>query len=178
MSAAEVANPRWWEGYLVRYMVGTPVGAFCVAAICHATFSSAKPYSQYLDTLHGKFASASLVVDATVAVAIAVISLAYCYIASSPITTFHATRMYRRSWFNRTSRYIWLGVWLLLLISVLFNFADTFILGVLAGPAVWTIFVQLLCVMRLHADDPANPNEKPIFIYGFLCNVLTGKKWE
>ncbi|MCY7388172.1 MAG: hypothetical protein LH481_08920, partial [Burkholderiales bacterium] len=103
---------------------------------------------------------------------------AYCYVASAPITTFHATRMYRSSWFNRTSRYVWLAVWVALTLWICFGSSPNFFLWIIAAPAIWTVFVQILCIMRLHADEPIKGERAPNGIYLWFCKLLTRKEAE
>ena len=59
-------------------------------------------------------------VTSTMAIAIALLGMAYCYIASTPITVIHAGRMYR-TWVERQTRTFWLGWAGVLGSSILFD---------------------------------------------------------
>jgi hypothetical protein len=75
---------KWWEYYAVRYLVGTIVGAGIVA------FLNQHPSSPFDGTLSSlkEFKDASFK-DVTL---FAAIGFAFCYVASAPILTIHATR--------------------------------------------------------------------------------------
>ena len=79
---------KWWEYYAVRYFVGTVVGALFVA------FLNTEPGSLFEDRLailgdskEATFLGVGLV---------AALGFAFCYIASSPVLTLHATRAHLR----------------------------------------------------------------------------------
>lgn len=101
------SNNRWWESYLVRYFLGFIVGSICVAII--ARFSELIPGSVSL--MH----NAQQAVDTeskygvtTIIISVALLGLAYCYVASTPITVLHAGR-YSRGLADRLSRFFWFG---------------------------------------------------------------------
>ncbi len=101
------SNNRWWESYLVRYFLGFIVGSICVAII--ARFADLVPGSVSL--MH----SAQQAVDTeskygvtTIVISVALLGLAYCYVASTPITVLHAGR-YIRGPADRLSRFFWFG---------------------------------------------------------------------
>lgn len=111
------ANTRWWESYLVRYFLGFIIGAICVAVIAsqsklipggtellNKTASSADDQSKYGVT--------------AIVIAISLLGLAYCYLASTPITVMHAGR-YGNGPVDRLSRFFWLG-WVGVLAASLF----------------------------------------------------------
>lgn len=79
---------KWWEYYAVRYFVGTVVGAGIVA------FLNGQPGSPYEGrlTLGGDAKEATFLGVGLVAA----LGFAYCYIASSPVLTLHATRAHLR----------------------------------------------------------------------------------
>lgn len=79
---------RWWEYYVVRYFVGTVVGA---AIIVFLNGQENVIYSGLLTKLvnfkEAEFLGVSLV---------AAVGFSYCYIASAPILSLHATRAHLR----------------------------------------------------------------------------------
>ncbi|OEZ99486.1 hypothetical protein JAB9_21300 [Janthinobacterium sp. HH107] len=110
------ANNRWWESYLVRYFLGFIVGAICVAII-----------AKYADLVPG----AVLVVDGaqkaveheskygvtSIVITVALLGLAYCYVASTPITVLHAGR-YIKGPADGISRLFWFG-WVFVLLFLM-----------------------------------------------------------
>lgn len=79
---------KWWEYYAVRYFVGTVVGAAIVA------FLNLNEGSLF----HGKLAIFQNPKDATFLGVglVAALGFAFCYIASAPVLTLHATRAHLR----------------------------------------------------------------------------------
>lgn len=79
---------RWWEYYAVRYFVGTVVGALVVAFL---NLEPGSPFEDRLailgDSKEVTFLGVSL---------FAALGFAFCYIASSPVLTLHATRAHLR----------------------------------------------------------------------------------
>lgn len=176
-SANTKPDSRWWEAYLVRYLVGTPVGVVCLLAILDVVLAQHPFYLQLVSGLRGERLDAKMSIDSTVLVCMGIFAFAYCYVASSPITTYHATRMYRQSWFNRFSRFVWLSVWVMLLYLIVAGGTTWTFTVVLAVPAGWAVVVQLLCVMRLHADGSRAAQSFPGRIYWDCCAALSGKSW-
>lgn len=83
MVQPEASSPggRWWEGYAIRYGVGTVVGGVLFYVLC--TLNEAlRPFlfdaSENLESSHIALFAAY--------------GFAYCYIASAPILVFHASR--------------------------------------------------------------------------------------
>jgi hypothetical protein len=81
-------NNKWWEYYVVRYFVGTVVGAVIVA------FLNGQPGSPYEGRLtsFGEFRDSAFLGFSLVAA----LGFAFCYIASSPMLTLHAGRAHLR----------------------------------------------------------------------------------
>lgn len=82
-------DSRWWEFYFVRYFVGTALGAIIIlflAASDSPTFSNHGALAEVLKSFKpDKFESGYLWL-------LAIVGLAYCYLASSPVLVLHATR--------------------------------------------------------------------------------------
>src|SRR5687767_9309764 len=101
------ARARWWEDYLVRYVTGTLVGTFCVfILVVHIFF----------DGDAGNLAKKMFFSPDKDSTWLGLIILvlaggAYCYLASVPITIFHAGRMIRQG-MNRIARRAWYGWWI------------------------------------------------------------------
>lgn len=94
---------RWWEFYFVRYFVGTAIGAIVVLFLATSNspvLANQGEVAAILKSLKPeKFDSGYIAVLATV-------GLAFCYIASSPVLVFHATRGLFKS---RVSR-LWMSM--------------------------------------------------------------------
>lgn len=90
-----VTNPRWWEFYLVRYFVGTIVGTIVVIAIASNKSSLLHPFFSSMINFGTKEFNVSHLW------LFALIGLAFCYLASSPILVLHA---FRTSIFSRQLR--------------------------------------------------------------------------
>lgn len=166
-TASSALERRWWESYLVRYLIGTPIGVICVLAIIHRMLYGL-PQFEKLHALLLDPTAGHVSLNAASAVVLGVLGLVYCYIASAPISIIHATRMFRGEWFNRAPRYSWLLLFAVIAgvvyrlgmlsqpgepIRSAQQLADISIL-LLAFPALWIVFAQVLCIMRLHLDEP------------------------
>lgn len=101
------SNNRWWESYLVRYFLGFVVGAICIAII--VGHSGLVPGSMFIaNETQRVMANESKYGVTSIVIAVALLGLAYCYVASTPITVLHAGR-YRKGAADRLSRFFWLG---------------------------------------------------------------------
>lgn len=109
-------NTRWWESYLVRYFLGFIVGAICVSTIAVATDVIPQSFGIFENTAKTVGQESKYGITAIV-IAASLLGLAYCYLASTPITVMHAGR-YGSGPVDRLSRYFWLG-WVLALIATL-----------------------------------------------------------
>lgn len=87
-------SSRWWEYYVVRYFIGTIVGA---GAMLMFNEFSASPLKGAL------FPAISSFKDAGVhhLVVLVALGFAYCYVASAPMLTIHALRgQFKSGWFS------------------------------------------------------------------------------
>jgi uncharacterized membrane-anchored protein YhcB (DUF1043 family) len=89
---------KWWEYYVVRYFVGTVVGAIII------TFLTGPKGVQYLRGL--ELTTNTKDVTFLGVGMIAALGFAYCYIASAPILLLHATRAHLRIAISRTN-WLW-----------------------------------------------------------------------
>jgi hypothetical protein len=162
------ARSRWWEDYLVRYFTGTLVGTACVfilvtniffegdtAAVSKRMFFSPEKDSTWLGLI-----------------ALLLAGGAYCYLASVPITVFHAGRMIREG-MNRWARiawYIWWGLSFVIVLGAALDFtwlrhfppSKLFVgtlLAICCGPAIWVFCGQLnvLWILKKKQDKPDAP---------------------
>ncbi len=107
-------NGRWWENYLVRYAVGTIVGALCVYGLLDAIGGNVMAKALMMPSVSpeklGVLADACTGVNANACVAqlrlyqdlygfnlpqlvlLGIYGLGYCYVASSPGLVAHAVR--------------------------------------------------------------------------------------
>ncbi len=148
-SSSNSGNPqRWWEGYLVRYFLGFIVGIICVITIGIQTILSQEASffaSISAQTSNPNFRLSELGVT-PLAIAFALLGIAYCYIASSPITVLHSTRM-MKTWFHRYSRSFWMA-WALTL--TLHLVVPTLYEGY-SGEASWKVIGHLIVLLLLAA---------------------------
>src|SRR5262245_9579224 len=79
---------KWWEYYAVRYFVGTVVGAGIVAFL---NAEQTSPFANSLNVIVGSPNPGVLGVGL-----LAALGFAFCYIASAPVLTLHATRAHLR----------------------------------------------------------------------------------
>lgn len=84
-SGSSDSASRWWEFYVVRYGMGTVVGAVIVFMLCKFSPTLTPMLFQA-----GKDTDPTL--DSATLVMLGVYGLAYCYLASAPILVFHAAR--------------------------------------------------------------------------------------
>lgn len=92
----ESNNSRWWDFYLVRYMIGTIIGSIILYLLLYKFQESnllGIGISKNLKELIQLKSSAALIILITG-------GLAICYISSSPILILHATRL----WFIRKTK--------------------------------------------------------------------------
>lgn len=89
---------RWWEFYLVRYLIGTILGtvivsyiAFHNADVRESLISNAKTDTWY-ELLKANYWI------------FLIIGFAYCYLSSAPILVFHALRVYLKSGNGRLNK--------------------------------------------------------------------------
>jgi len=80
---------KWWEYYVVRYLVGTVVGAILVLVLIDTPGS---PFSTYASKIGAYKDQPFLGVGL-----VAALGFAFCYLASSPVLTLHATRAHLRA---------------------------------------------------------------------------------
>lgn len=121
--SADPGNPqRWWEGYLVRYFLGFIVGVICVVTLgIQMTLGHASSSGSEISILtENQFPKISELSFAPIAIIFAFLGFAYCYIASSPITVLHSTRM-MTTWFHRHSRSFWMAWALTLALHFVFH---------------------------------------------------------
>lgn len=85
-----------WEYYAVRYFVGTVIGAALVAFL---NSEPGSPFEGSLTILWGAKDSTFLGLSL-----VAALGLAFCYVASSPILTLHATRAHLCASVQRTTK--------------------------------------------------------------------------
>ncbi|MEQ1622146.1 MAG: hypothetical protein ABL919_12120 [Methylococcales bacterium] len=81
----EKTNGRWWEFYLVRYLLGSIVGAALLIIL----------NNQSTGKIKGLFSICPIeisLIDAHTILLWAGLGFAYCYLASAPILVLHATR--------------------------------------------------------------------------------------
>ncbi|MGX5659463.1 hypothetical protein ACWKWV_07035 [Castellaniella ginsengisoli] len=177
------SNNRWWESYLVRYFLGFIVGSICVAVIAHfsglmpgvlSLVSGVEPAGMY----EPKYGVTSIIM------VIGFLGLAYCYLASTPITVLHAGR-YRKGPADRLSRFFWFG-WVLVL-AVLMVFPRMATYPFRCAGAIYTTFLVAAIVFIVwrainkfggSGDDECKESEDGgceefdfYFLAGFFCVI-------
>lgn len=77
-------SSRWWEYYFVRYFIGTIVGAASIIALLNfSPIFQAESFKSLLSNVNLEHITV-----------LGTLGLAYCYLASAPMLTIHATRAY------------------------------------------------------------------------------------
>lgn len=127
------SNNRWWESYLVRYFLGFIVGTICIAVI--AQFAGVIPGFVMLMQAIGGEPKPGVT---SIVIAVALLGMAYCYIASTPITVLHAGR-YSRGAVDRLSRFFWLG-WVCALAFLMVSPPAAALRFDSSGYVYWTVF--------------------------------------
>jgi len=172
-------NSRWWENYLVRYFIGTPVGCVIVVALAHAMLHDRPGYSAFLAELPGLLGSSTEKgVPTSLMVGVVLAGMCFCYISSAPITVFHACRMLRGgNAFGIAPATMW-SWWLLCGLGLLLGGATSYASRGdpttalrptsaaiwLAIPAVYVMFSQMSQVAELLADqyDAVNSRSRTV----------------
>lgn len=158
-----VINSRWWESYLVRYLLGTIVGIFCFLFFLKNIFHY--PIYRYLKDLGGWYV-----------LSIAIVGFSFCYFSSMPIAVMHYGR-FGRSRLESLIRPFWLGLaFSLPLIYIFDGFVSAYVSFFLVvrlllfGCSFLIIFLFLVCYSEkfigLKPDSPQGGN---ICSLGFCC---------
>lgn len=174
-ASAESGNPqRWWEGYLVRYFLGFIVGVICVIALGIQTFTThaALFNSKTSIPVENQLFKVPELSFAPIAVTFALLGFAYCYIASSPITVLHSTRM-MNTWFHRHSRSFWMAWALTLMLHFIFPGAYADYKGSLVFPCIG-LLVSIAVLMALSRWSPTSSPGGRIKGRKLLCNIFVG----
>lgn len=145
---------KWWQYYAVRYFVGTVVGAIFVV------FLNSEPGSPFEHQLaiFGESKEATFLGVGLVAA----LGFAFCYIASSPVLTLHATRAHLRISAIKTSPdaftcAILVPTIIVILLSWQFlpplvALSYGFIVGVEIGLITLAVFTKFKVVERYYRD--------------------------
>src|ERR1043165_8871396 len=115
-TSSSSSRPRWWEDYLVRYFTGTLVGTVCVFVLVTDVFFP----TGLSEPAKGLFSSSDKEPTWLRVIALVLAGGAYCYLASVPITVFHAGRMVRTG-MNGLARKAWYVWWALAFIVALLS---------------------------------------------------------
>ena len=159
-------NSRWWESYLVRYFIGALVGCVVLALLAHAVLRGEAWYDDWIKMVRAHMGTGRAIEIPQVGIAVfGLAGVCYCYIASAPITVFHACRMLSRgdpfgiaptpmwSW--------WLLAGLVLLVLDVLGAPSAghggilAMAGWLAVPAAYAMLSQIAKVAQLVADQPS-----------------------
>jgi hypothetical protein len=145
---------KWWEYYAVRYFVGTVVGALVVA------FLNLEPGSPFKDRL--AILGASKEATFLGVGLVAALGFAFCYIASAPVLTLHATRAHLRFSVIRASPCTFACTLILptlLTICLFWQFlspiaaaSSGFVIGVESGLVLLTVFTKFNVVENFYRD--------------------------
>lgn len=139
---SSTSNSRWWENYVVRYFVGTVVGAGVVV------FLNEYCASPFKEILGPELKSISL---KEVAI-LASIGFAFCYVASAPVLAAHGTRYYLRASEIRKKWIAWILVplvaslasWYLLSSEKAYSVVGAVIFGLVVGAQIVLVATALL----------------------------------
>lgn len=171
-------NHRWWEFYLVRYAIGTVIGALCVYSLIERIGGNIKSKVLMIPpiTEHHLNVLAQTCIDAASSACIAslqlhqdlyslnlpqllllgVYGIVFCYIASAPGLVVHAVRrQIRNSLKNKMTIFI-LCIFISLFISILIInlFIDSQSITILTiGLGIVLIFAQLYLLTKEYLDS-------------------------
>lgn len=180
-------STRWFENYLVRYLVGTIIGSFCtllsIAAI-HSPANISNTISRVIESaIAGKIDSTSLLL-------IGSLGFLFCYISSTPITIIHTARMLGALPNRRLLRpaTIWSWWWSLvviqiILISALISLGMTeaeniaiFALPItLAVPAGYVALAQWAPVAAVLSEQKKIDHNIPVRLFHWAFNASSHK---
>lgn len=113
-ASSETQNPRWWEGYLIRYLIGSIIGAICVLVVSYQIYSVSTIEMQALIKNYD-YKNQSLT---TCIFILSIFGFSYCYIASTPIAILHLGRS-KKTIMDKYARYFWIS-WLITSVMTIF----------------------------------------------------------
>src|SRR6266508_1712995 len=159
---------RWWEDYLVRYLTGTLVGAFCIFVLVVEIFFNGDPQSLGKRVFFSPEKDSSWLGLIVLALAVA----AYCYLESTPITVLHAGRMIREGMnkYARRAWYVWWFLFTVVFVGATLGFSIRFgvpqrsllvyaLLFIGAAPVAWLFVGQVEVLIRLKSDQDKQPSK-------------------
>lgn len=175
-------TPRWFESYIVRYLIGTIVGSLCCILLISAVYN---PLNTHITLIEGTKQVIDKQLDSTLFLTLSLTGFLYCYISSTPITIIHAARMLgplpARSGINPST--MWTGWWLILvgalLLAVFFSPAATnqfwtAVGAVAAIPAIYILFAQW-APLAATLDDLGKLEKIPV---AMLMHELLNKSYR
>lgn len=167
--ANESAPSRWWENYLVRYLMPS------IAGVGIVTWLTAVGPSDLRDTLF--FGKAPEQLDAPTLTLLILYGNLYCYVASYPILCFHATRVtdFRQyAWLPRlTDGYIstaLFGLGVIVVSLALTDVARVVVSFLLAAAFVLAQLVRIYASMQKPAIQGYKKRPTSL-IYAFLVTL-------
>jgi hypothetical protein len=156
---------RWWEGYLVRYLTGAFVGAGMLIVLIAVYLSEQRFCSRAASGLPDRtcyvqaasqFGEGHFQHGVGLAL-IGALGLAYCYLTSTPITVFHAGRMFPTR-VSRISKWVWLVLGGLNVLAIFVGPGLSACKGLMffamALPGAWIVVNQWATILRLIDDEP------------------------
>lgn len=101
---------RWWEFYVVRYAMGTVVGAIVFYLLCKGnTILQPLLFETGTAASSNKGSPVPISLDGSRLTLLAAYGLVYCYIASAPILVFHAGRFLLRLDTTKSTKAKWIA---------------------------------------------------------------------
>jgi hypothetical protein len=152
-------NQKWWEYYAVRYFVGTVVGAFIVAILINKYSIPGYELKFFFGKDGVNFAAGMSLTAAA--------GLAFCYIASAPILTLHATRasFVPTVWGKGNWPCLFILFYLISVISILVA-TSSYLAGCATLFIGFIIFIQLFLLFVTFIDF-----ERTSTFYFDLCKI-------
>lgn len=145
---------KWWEYYVVRYFVGTVIGALVVALL---NGEPGSPFEGFLTLLDDSKETSFLGVGL-----LAALGFAFCYVGSAPVLTLHATRAHLRAQSLKHAPYmssIAIAASILITILILKNFlplkAATFsgsVIGIQIGLVLTALLTKFVNVEDFYRE--------------------------
>ncbi|MDD5114672.1 MAG: hypothetical protein PHC94_11705 [Methylobacter sp.] len=160
-------NGRWWEFYLVRYLLGSIVGATLLIVLNNHS----------IGIMHGLLSTCDVKISSIESHTIplwAGLGFAYCYLASAPILVFHATRGAGNSLqiFIKENKSILIGLALVIITLILgiSTFLSSLSVGEIATYCVFLIIIELqIALIYLGQKDDGKA------IYDFYKKLITAR---
>ncbi len=181
---------RWWEDYLVRYLTPMLLGTMLIAGLITII-----AYDGDFNKLKSGFLlSENKEANASAFFGLLILGFGFAYLSSTPITIFHAGRMFRKG-MNKFAGYAWIA-WFLITLTLLIvwitysilcnqRLGDWFVFCMLiaaALPSLWMFVGQSYVIWIIRRDrgpeeDKDKDKDKFEDYYSKLATARNTSPW-